>query len=92
MSKMPKVPKMPKVMVSLRSVDFINIKRENALILGILVHFRQFRHFFEQLRFYIKIHLPQNAQKIFCPATPDNRILWKYLRPSSLPHFSAFFE
>jgi hypothetical protein len=43
MSKMPKVPKMSKIMVSLRSVDFK--KRQNALILGILVHFRQFRHF-----------------------------------------------
>ncbi len=45
MPKMPKVPKMPKIMVSLRSVDFKNLKRQNALTLGILVHFRQFRHF-----------------------------------------------
>jgi hypothetical protein len=37
--------KMPKIMVSLLSVDFKNLKRQNALTLGILVHFRQFRHF-----------------------------------------------
>jgi hypothetical protein len=44
MPKMPKVPKMPKILVSLRSVNFIILKRQNALTLGILVHFRQFRH------------------------------------------------
>jgi hypothetical protein len=30
--KVPKVPKMPKIIVSLRSVDFKNLKRQNALI------------------------------------------------------------
>ena len=41
---MSKVPKMPKILVSLHSVDFINLKRQNALILGNLGILDHFRH------------------------------------------------
>jgi hypothetical protein len=44
MPKMPKVPKMPKILVSLRSVDFKNLKRQNALTLVRLAFWR-IRHF-----------------------------------------------
>ena len=36
---MSKLPKMPKIIVSLRSIDFKKLKRQNTLTLDILVHF-----------------------------------------------------